>query len=466
MSREKENSSKNNLILNITDLDMAGKGIAHKNEQTFFVQNAIVGEEVEADILNIKKNIVNCKAFKILKESNFRATPLCPYFYDCGGCDLQHMNYEKTLEFKQKQIILLLKKIAGIEYNKPIEIVKSDLEYYYRNKISMQIKNYKSTAKLCYYKKNSHDDVFVENCYIANEKFKIVIDLVNKFLEENKIESFNVKTKQGYAKHMVGRIIDDKLLLTFVVTEPNFPSVNELYLKLKEHFKEVGINLNINKQNKDILSNNFKHLIGIKQIKFTSINISQCITNASFLQVNFNVQNKLYNFVLQNLNKNVVNAYSGAGLLTCLISKNLENKNYNNTNLEVKNNKVLNNEFKVIGIEINKEATRLANILAQENKAKNIENICGDVCEKLKEIKFEDYTLVLDPPRSGIDKSVINTILKQKPNKIVYISCSLNSLCKNLKDLLKEYEIEQIKGFDMFPQTRNLETVVVLKKIN
>jgi len=436
---------KNNVKLDITDLDMNANGIAHLNNKTYFVENAIIGESVEALVVENKKNIVRAKCVNILNASNSRTTPLCPYFYECGGCDLQHIKYNETLNFKKNQILLLLKKIANINYNKNIEILESDNQYYYRNKLSMQIKNNNGVSKLCYYKKNSHNSVFVDNCFIVDKKFKIVIEEVNSFLREEKIESYNEKTKIGIAKHLVARIIDDNLLLTFVTTKNKFPSVEKLYFNLQKHFKTLGINLNINRNDKEYLSNNFIHLIGEKQIKFNTLNISQVITNASFLQVNINIQNKLYNYVLENISNIVVNAYSGAGLLTCLIAKNLQNK-------------------KVVGIEINKEATSLADKLKKDNKILNVENICADATKKLGELNLQNYTLVLDPPRSGINADMIKTILQQKPEKIIYISCSLNTLCKNLKDLKEEYNIEEIKGFDMFPQTKNLETVVILKR--
>lgn len=454
MYMKNENLQKDNLILNITDLDMNAKGIAHNNEDTFFVENALIGEVVEAKILNSKKNLINCKAVEILNKSEKRINPLCPYFNECGGCDTQHIKYEETFKFKKQQILLLLKKIANVEYKKDIEIVKSENEYFYRNKLTMQVKEDNTLSKLCYYKKNSHSPIFVENCYIVNKKFKIVINLVNEFFKNNNISSYNEKTKKGNIKHIVARIIDDNLLLTFVTYFDRFENVNDLYLNLQKHFKNVGINLNINKNNNEILSINFKHLIGIKEIIFSTLNVKQNITNASFLQVNFDIQNKLYNYVINNISENVVNAYSGAGLLTALMAK----------NSNIKTTEEQNVPSSVIGIEINREATKLADKLMEENDIKNVKNICGDASVILKDIPLKNFTLVLDPPRSGVSDEVIKAIINKLPNKIIYISCSLNSLCKNLKELLTLYEISEIKGFDMFPQTRNLETVVILTK--
>lgn len=459
------------LVLDITDLDMLGRGIAHLGGTTIFVENAITGEKVSAEVLSYNKGFYIAKTTNILTKSKLREMPKCPYFLECGGCDVQHIIYHKTLEFKKHLILRTLKKVAGIDYDENlITIEPSENPYFYRNKLAMQIKTVNGETKLCYYKKHSHDPIFIEACPLCDEKFNIVISLVNKFLNDNKILSS--EEPNGNAKHIVARIIDNKLLLTFVLLNKNFVSVESLYQELKKHFIDVGINININTNNKEILSNNFVHLRGITYIKFKTLDVEQTITNSSFLQVNFNVQNKLYKYVTDNAFGLVVNCYSGAGLLTCLISKNMKDKikDIRQNKELIKQKSILTKvtkRNKVIGIEINSDATKLANTLVRANKIYDVKNICGDASVVLKELNLNgNFTLVVDPPRSGLNDSIINTIKKQKPEKIIYVSCCLNSLCKNLKNLISDYEIKEIKGFDMFSQTKNLETVVVLKKSN
>lgn len=432
--------------LNIDDLDMMGRGIAHLNEKTIFVENALKDEIVEAKIINKKSNFYFAITQKVLKQSLFRVNPICPYFSVCGGCDLQHLAYHQTLNFKKNQFLINLKKIANLSFKEnEVEVVKSDNEYFYRNKVTFQVKNINNIARLCFYKKQSHDFVEIENCFICDKKIATVINYVNQFLKDSKVKAYDEKTKTGLVKNIVVRIIENKILLTIVVVKKCFLDVSSLFTNLTNEFLDVGINLNINKSSKDILSTNFIQLKGNNAIGFNIMNTDQIITNASFLQVNFNVQDKLYKYVLSKVYGDVVNAYSGAGLLTCLIAKNLYKSN-------------------IVGIEINKEATKFADKLVQTNNLSNVKNICGDASEEIKKIELNDYTLVVDPPRSGLSDEFIKSIMKNPPNTIIYISCSPQTICKNLLFLKEKYFIKEIKLFDMFAQTRNVETVVILNK--
>lgn len=460
----------NSYKLNIDDMDMLGRGIAHFNNSTIFVDNALRNELVQAKITTKKGKIYFADNENILVSSDFRVSPLCPYFDECGGCDLQHLKYSETLNFKKQQILIALKKIADIEVKEDFfEIISSNKEYCYRNKLALQVKNINNVATLCMFKKQSHDCVEINKCFIADEKFDIVINLVNQFFKEKQILAFNDKKNTGLIKHVVARIIDDKLLLTFVTIKNELPSVETLYQKLKNEFEAVGINININKSKKEILSSEFKHLRGIKYIAFENMNVKQVITNASFLQVNFDVQNKLYDYVLSKANGIIVNAYSGAGLLTCLLAKNKKDKikqmkgtkNLLRYNSLIRQAEKIN---KIIGIELNKEATKLANTLIKANGIYNVHNICGDACVELEKLNLINYTLIVDPPRNGLSDEFIKTVLKNKPEKIIYVSCSPQTLAKNLNNLKESYLIDEIKAFDMFPQTCNVETVVILSR--
>ena len=432
--------------LKIDDLDMLGRGIAHNDNKTVFIENSLIEEEIEAKLTSEKKGIYYAENLNILKTSKDRITPLCPYFLDCGGCDLQHLNYEKSLEFKKNQIKNIFNKVAKIKLN-DFEIVRSDNVYNYRNKIALKIKSVNGKPFLTMNKKSSHNEIIVTSCKISDNKFYYVINLVNEFLQNNNIIAYDEKSKKGYAKHIVARIIDNNLLLTFVFNKLVKLNFEKLYKKLNEKFTKVGINININKFDKDILSDTFIHIIGIKHIEFSCLNITQKITNSSFLQVNLDIQNKLYNYVLNNIQGTVVNAYSGAGLLTCIIAKNNEKSSIPSA---------------VFGLEINKSASQLADNLCLINNIKNVKNLCGDANVLLKDLNLKNFNLIVDPPRKGLSDEMIKTILTSKPNKIIYISCSPNTLAKNISKLTNNFSIEKIKAFDMFPQTVNVETVCIL----
>lgn len=432
------------ITVKIDDLDYLGLGLAHLDNKVVFVDNALPSENIECEIIKEKNNLIWAKNLKILNSSKFRVSPLCPYFNICGGCDLQHLEYNKTLEFKKNQIKLAFKKIANISLD-DFEIIKSENHYFYRNKIAMKISKINNEKVLSFYKKNSHIPIKIESCKLIDSKFDFVINSVNEFLKKCDNSVYDEKTKKGDLKHLVCRLIDNNILITFVLnSNAKLENIECLYSTLKTKFNLVGINKNINNKDKEILSTKFIHLIGENKLEFTNNDIIQPITNGSFLQVNLNVSNKIYNYVLKNLNGNVVNCYSGAGLLSAIIAKN--------------------NTSQVYGIEISIEATRLADKIKEENKINNLTNFCGDAGKVLKELNLKDFSLVLDPPRSGIDDNMISVIKGTLPNKIVYISCDKNSLAKNIKQLINLYDINEIKAFDMFAQTKNVETVIVLTK--
>ena len=432
------------ITVKIDDLDYLGLGLAHLDNKVVFVDNALPSENIECEIIKEKNNLIWAKNLKILNSSKFRVSPLCPYFNICGGCDLQHLEYNKTLEFKKNQIKLAFKKIANISLA-DFEIIKSENHYFYRNKIAMKISKINNEKVLSFYKKNSHIPIKIESCKLIDSKFDFVINSVNEFLKKCDNSVYDEKTKKGDLKHLVCRLIDNNILITFVLnSNAKLENIECLYSTLKTKFNLVGINKNINNKDKEILSTKFIHLIGENKLEFTNNDIIQPITNGSFLQVNLNVSNKIYNYVLKNLNGNVVNCYSGAGLLSAIIAKN--------------------NTSQVYGIEISIEATRLADKIKEENKINNLTNFCGDAGKVLKELNLKDFSLVLDPPRSGIDDNMISVIKSTLPNKIVYISCDKNSLAKNIKQLINLYDINEIKAFDMFAQTKNVETFIVLTK--
>lgn len=435
------------IVTKIDDIDMNCLGIAHYNNKTIFIDNALPNEEVKCEIIKEKNNICYAKNLEILKYEKNRVIPLCKYFNICGGCDIQHLSYEETLKFKKNQIKLSFKKIAKTEL-KDFEIIGSKNEYFYRNKISMPIREINGKKVLCLYKKSSHEAIKITSCKIMNEKFDDVINFVNDYLNICNLSTFNEKTNSGILKHLVCRIIEDNILLTFVLQKKaNLNDIEILYKNLKTKFNKVGINININinKNSKEILSHNFIDVIGDNTITFKDFNIITPINNASFLQVNLDIQNKLYNYILNNVSGNIVNAYSGAGLLSSIIAKN-------------------NSSYNIFGIEINKHATKLADELKLKNNIKNLKNICGDAGKILQELQLTNYSLIVDPARSGLDNNMILAIKQNLPDKIIYVSCNRINLAKNLRELLPFYNLSEVKAFDMFPQTKEVETVVILEK--
>lgn len=430
--------------LKIDDLDMLGRGIAHCDGKAFFVNNALINETIIAKPLFTKNNIVFCDNIEILKESEDRVTPPCPYYNLCGGCDLQHLKYSKTLEFKKNQLITTFKKVAKIDISDlNIELIECKNQYHYRNKVALKIDYKNNDFIIGLTKKSSHEIVDIDDCLICDEKIKIIITLVREFLSKNKTKI--IENDTCLISHLVVRIIENKTLLTFVSIKDLKINFDELFANLKHHFNIVGINVNLNKSKKEILSHKFIHKIGAKKLEINVNNISFEITNGSFMQVNLDIQDKIYKTVCENITKDTINAFSGAGLLTALISKNNVNKVY--------------------GLEINKEAHKLAEQLKEKNNIQNMINLCGNANQLIETLNLANFDLVIDPPRNGIDKNFVKTILNNLPDKIIYVSCNPTTLANNIKSLSNKYVISKIFAYDMFCQTKNLETLVILEKV-
>lgn len=434
------------ITLKIDDLDIQGYGIAHFNGKTYFVKNALINEEVECKVNYVRNKIFYCSVLKYLKESELRKNPPCIYYNKCGGCNLQHLDYEQSLIFKQNLVKNTIKKITNliVDVDKTVE----SKQFNYRNKMAMPVRLIKGKPTLCMFEENSHNPIKIEKCLIQNEKFEILIGILNNFFVENKATCYNEKTFKGELKFVVARIINNNLLLTFVVNNNVNYNFKALYNELTGYFNKVGISLNINTLKTNIiLTDKLIHVIGEKSLKINEFNFDFKINNLSFLQVNTEIQNKIYSKILEYVNDDtVVNAYSGAGLLTAILSKSAK---------------------QVYGLEIVSDAHFNAENLMKENNILNVVNILGDANIKLEEIskKLSSYTLVVDPPRKGLEDKILNTILKTEPKKIIYVSCNPISLAKNINSLKEKYKITKVIPFDMFPQTCHVETLCVLELI-
>ncbi len=438
------------IIVDIIDMGCNMEGIAKHEGLTLFVPFAILGERVKVKVLKVLKDYAFTKVIEIVAPSKTRLNPLCPYFSKCGGCDCQHINYEDACEFKRDMVKSTIEHI----YKCPVVVnntVKSDKEYYYRNKIALPISPL--TKRVGMFAPASHRIVEISDCIIQQKWVRQLIEIVNRFIQENNISVYDETSNTGLLRHVVARGGIGQILVTMVVNGEELPSSKKLFLELKNAFGKCGLNININKgKTNGILSNKFINLHGLKELTFNDFGIEYTISNGSFYQVNDFIKNAIYSRVLESLHSSdiVVDAYSGAGLMTAMLSK---------------------KAGKVYGVEVVAEAVDKANELLNKNNIKNVINICGKCEEVLPKLISQlkgDVTLVLDPPRKGCDIKVVEAIAQAMPNKIIYVSCAPNTLARDIKNLMElsnnAYEIESITPFDMFPQTKHVETLVVLNK--
>lgn len=440
---------KNDVIdVEIIDMGCNMEGVAKYEGIVLFVPYAIVGEKVRVKIINTKQKAYICKVLEVLKTSPYREIPRCPYFMKCGGCQSQHINYDKTLEFKTLQVQNAVYHIAK-ENIVVSDCVSSDKKYRYRNKLALPINP--NTKKVGMFREYSHEIIDICDCLIQEGWAKTLINCVNTYIERSGVSVYDEKTCRGVLRHIVARHYDGRYLFTMVVNGRDLPHVDVLIDLLKISFDDFGLSININIEKSNvIMTQNFVHVYGIRDIDIFEFGVKYSINNASFMQVNNDIKGKIYSAVLNELSSDdvVIDAYSGAGLLTAMCSKKCKY---------------------AYGIEIVKSAVESADNLMKSNNIHNMKNYCGDSAVILPQlIKGIDgeKVVVLDPPRKGCHKSVMETIGKNKPSKILYISCNPSTLARdifNLKQVCKEYVVKKVVPFDMFPCTKHVETFAVIE---
>lgn len=450
-------------IVEIQNLGANGEGVAMVENLPIFVSFALPKEKVKIKILKVLKNYAFGKLLEVIKPSKQRVEPLCPVFSKCGGCNLQHISYYEQLKFKQSLVKNNLKKFGNIDFDVPLTI-ESKNQYGYRNKLQLPVQEIfvKENERLIkknvvgFYAVNSNRIVPTNQCVLYEKWAQEIFCIVLKLLEKSGETAYNPTTKQGNIKHIVARFCDDKLMLSVVTKTDSLKGQDLLIKLLNEKFENYSLYQNINtKDNNVILGEKFVLLSGEQTQTMQNFGIEYEVSPQSFLQINKDIQDKIYSKVLENIETEaiVVDAYSGAGLLSSIMSKKAK---------------------KVYGIEIIKQATENANKLANQNNIKNMENICGDCEEKLPELVEKlkkdgqltnsKLNIVLDPPRKGCDDKVLNAIEGVLPNKIIYISCNSATLARDLKILMQNqhYKLSLVQPFDMFPQTCHVETVAIL----
>ena len=397
-------------MLKIEKLDHYGRGITKLDNKTIFVENALPDEIVEINIIKEKKKYSEANVSKYFQKANNRIEPNCPYYNSCGGCNIMHLSYKDQLKFKQNKIENIIKKYLN-EQIKINNIVASDKIEFYRNKVTFQVRE-----KIGFYKEHTYDIINIDNCIISDK-------LINKSIKY--LKNLNLKE----INKIICRTGLDELMIIIETQNKNLDIT-----PLKEIASSIYLKIN----------NKYIHAYGNKNIYEKLENYKFKISPDSFFQVNIDTCSKLYNKVKEYIgsNKNVIDLYCGTGTIGIFISKN--------------NN--------VIGIEINEYAIKDAEENKKINKIDNINFICGDSGKKLKQLKFNPNIIIVDPPRSGLNKETINNILKFDSKEIIYISCDPMTFVRDLNILNKYYDIKEITPFDMFPNTYHIENIAYLVK--
>lgn len=392
--------------IKVEKMDNMARGIGYIDGKIAFIDNSLAGEVIEAEKIYENKKYIVFKNMSIIDKSPLRIEPVCKYYSVCGGCDLMHLNYTHQLEYKTKKIKDLVYKYLKDDI--PVCDIVSSLNFNYRNKVSFKV-----NRKLCYVKKKSNELINVDKCYLLDERINEMIDVLNKNVLD-KIEEVIIRCGKKDVMIILKGIWDNKLIEN-----------------LKEYVSSIYFNDEL--------------VFGDKYIENVIGDYKFVISPNSFFQVNDYQVKKLYDKVVEYADLNgeeiVLDLYCGTGTIGVYLSKYAK---------------------EVIGVEVNKDAIKDANINKKINNVENISFIC-DTTSNINEIVSKKIDLVIvDPPRSGLDKNTINYILKNNIKRVVYVSCDPMTLMRDLNILKNAYDIKEITPFDMFPNTYHVECVCSL----
>lgn len=457
---------KNQFIIGVAEaLGSNGEGIVRADGVTLFVPYLLPGEKASIKILKSKGNIGYGKVDELFTPAEERVRPVCEVFERCGGCQLQHVSYHTQLKFKSVAVQESLRKIGGIDYPVPL-CVPSDKQLHYRNKLQLPIGKQNGENVIGFYAERSHRIIPIKCCPIHPEWSEKLIAALYNFMEKCGIDGYDEESGEGL-RHIVVRELEGRFLVTLVSTMREIKGIDYLLYLLDGIFSEYSFYLNINRTRSNVIfGEEFVLLKGEGFYECSDCGVIFEAGASTFVQVNEGVRKKLYEKALSLVDVGagdvVIDCYAGGGMLTAMFAKRCAH---------------------AYGIEIVPEASACADSLkVKNNLADKMTNICGRVEDKLADIlqKHPKAAVVLDPPRAGVDRSVLKEILAQKIEKLIMISCNpatlardlgvlTGTLCENERgELVKsgnangDYEIAYLQPFDMFPQTKHVETLVVL----
>ncbi|HII4514792.1 23S rRNA (uracil(1939)-C(5))-methyltransferase RlmD [Clostridium perfringens] len=446
-------------IFDIISQGYEGEGIAKiDNKYPIFIEGALKGEKVKVRIVKVNKNFAYGKLIEVLEASEERVNPLCAIYKRCGGCKLQHASYKAQLDFKWDRVKDCVSKIGKLDPT----IVKYPLgmenPWRYRNKVQLPIGLINGEVKIGFFAPRSHDIIDMESCLIQDEIGDKVVKLTREWIEKFNIRPYNVDgeyDEKGIVRHIMIRrgFTTNEVMIVLVTNGEKLPHKEEfvdLMVKNIPGIKSVIQNINSKKTNV-ILGLESKTLWGEDTISDYIGDFRFNISPLSFFQVNPTQTEVLYGKALEyaNLtgNEEVFDAYCGTGTITLFLSQKAK---------------------KVYGVEIIPQAIDNAWINAKENKVENVEFFVGEsevVIPDLINKGVKADVVVVDPPRKGCDKKLLDAITNIDAKKIVYVSCDPSTLGRDLQVLEKNgYKTLEVQPVDMFPNTAHIENVTLLIK--
>lgn len=464
--------------LKITDMGVDGEGIGKYDGMTFFVKDALIGDEILARALKLKKNYGYARVEEILTPSPYRVEPKCPIHRQCGGCQIQALSYEKQLEFKGEKVrnnLLRIGRFSEEELDQVMEpTVGMEEPYRYRNKAQFPVgKDKEGNLITGFYASRTHSIIPVTDCLLGVSENEEILLAVKNYMQKNHIEPYDEKTGKGLIRHVLIRFgfTTKEIMVCLIINGTKLPNQKELIDTLTKIDGMTSISFNVNTRNTNVILGDrteciwgqsyitdYIHLREGKDFTITDTAIAYRISPQSFYQVNPEQTEKLYSLALEYAGltgqESVWDLYCGIGTISLFLAQKAK---------------------QVYGVEIVPQAIEDARNNASINGITNAEFFVGKAEEVLPEFyeshKGKDDTMsrpdviVVDPPRKGCDRLCLDTILKMQPARVVYVSCDSATLARDLRILCDGgYELKKVRPVDQFAHTGHVETVVLMSR--
>lgn len=431
-------------------MDLTGYGIIKYNSKEYHIANLLPGELAKVEVFEHGYG----KVMKIIESSKDRVKAPCPIYSECGGCHLQHLDYNSQLNLKTNYVKSSFEN-NGLSTSTLLPCIGMKEPYHYRNKVQMVFSEKGKRIVSGFYEENTHRVINVDNCHIQDEVANKIISTCKELFVKHKIKPYMEDRGTGLIRHVLIKRskATEEVLVVIVTVEEMFPGRNNFVTDLRRLHPEItSIVQNINGRKTSVVLGDFERIIyGKGVITDILMNKKFVISSKSFYQVNARQTEILYKKAIELAKPTetdiVLDAYSGIGTIGILMSEYVK---------------------KVISVEINPISVKNAIQNARINNIKNVRFYHDDATQFIKKLVSDETTIdivLVDPPRAGLEPSLIDAVLELKPRKIVYISCDPTTLSRDLKLLtMQQYEIKRIQPVDMFSQTFHVETVVLLAK--
>ncbi len=436
----------------ITDLNDDGDGVGRALERVVFVPDTVVGDRIIARLVYVKPKYGHAKLKEILQPSPYRIRPSCIVADKCGGCQWQHIDYQYQIEAKRNQVIQALERIGGFVAPRVDAVLAAGEALGYRNKSTYPV-GQSATGNIVagYYQKGSHQIVNLNQCPVQDERLNPLLRDVKQDIQNQGWQAYDEKRHTGLIRHLglrIGRRTGE-MLLTLVVKDWNIPEIGKIAQEWLHRYPPlIGVMLNRNDERTNaIFGNETRSYAGKSFLREEFAGLEFQIRADTFFQVYTETAEALLEQIQLELclkgEEKILDAYCGIGTLTLPLAK---------------------QAGFVTGLEIQPKSVQQARSNARLNGIDNVLFHAGTVEKLLPEMNIQPDVVVLDPPRKGCDRHVIDALLESKPERIVYVSCKVATLARDLKLLCQDgvYALTRVQPADFFPQTPHVETAAFL----